>query len=205
MKKHSLTLLFSFIIFSSLFAQLNPINNLEWDHWYECPHNYFRLTWDIPDDSEDTLIGYHIYRENELYRFQTETILNNESGGNGNCTDDFVFYEDGDVFWIHVTAVYNSTLTESIYTDSAYCMGYAINTVNMIKSNIGIFPNPTHGKIKIDTPNDIQQILILNQSGTIIKKYKNERTIDLSYLPRGIYFVKAITPQSSYTEKIILE
>lgn len=205
MKKQILTLLFSIIIFSSLFAQLNPANNLDWDHWYECPNNFFRLTWDIPDASIDTLIGYNIYRSNELYRFQTETILNHEGGGAGNCSEDFVYYGNGGDFWVHVTAVYNSALRESNYIDSAYCMGYAINTVNLSKSNLSIFPNPTSGKIIVDTPDNIQKILILNQSGKIVIEYENETILDLSHLAKGIYFAKVISKEDSYTEKIILE
>jgi hypothetical protein len=205
MKKHTLNILFSLIISSSLFAQLNPINNLNWNHWYECPHNYFRLTWDTPNASNDTLIGYNIYRENELFRFQIGTILNCESGGAGNCTDNFLFFEGYESFWIHVTAVYNSTETESLYTDSVFCTGYAINSVNIENQKIKIFPNPTTGLIKIDNSTNIKQILIMNQSGQILQNKKNETFQNLSHLPKGIYFVKVTTEQGSYTEKIILE
>ena len=205
MKKLTLTILICITIILKLFGQLNPINNLDWQHWYVCPNNFFRLTWEPPNTSQDTLIGYNVYRENELYRFQTETILNHEEYGGGNCPENFVWYNGGQDFWIHVTAVYNSTLLESDYIDSVYCFGFAIGIEEEKQSNLNLFPNPTTGKIKVDIQKNIKRILIINQTGKIIKENKEKTEIDFSNFPKGIYFVKVITEQGEFVEKIILE
>lgn len=44
------------------FGQLNPVNNLEWDQWYEWPNNSFILSWDLPGPLQDTVIGYNVCR-----------------------------------------------------------------------------------------------------------------------------------------------
>ncbi len=204
MKKLIFTIIFSmtFIIQSS--GQLNPINNLEWEHWYMCPHNYFSLTWETPNISQDTLIGYNVYRDNDLYRFQTETILCHLESGGGNCPEDFVLYNGGQSFWIHVTAVYNSTLLESVYIDSALCDGFYIKIEELKQSKLNLFPNPTTGKFKINIQ-DVKRILIINQSGEIIQENKEKTEIDLSNFPKGIYFIKVIKEQGELVEKIILK
>jgi hypothetical protein len=169
-----------------------------------CPNNFFRLTWEPPSASQDTLIGYNVYREDELYRFQTETILNHEESGGGNCPEDFVMYNGGQAFWIHVTAIYNSTQLESDYIDSVYCYGFAIRIEERRQSNLILHPNPTTGKIKVDIK-EIKRILIIDQTGKIIKENKGKKEIDLSDYPKGMYFIKVMTYQGWFIEKIILK
>ncbi|MCK4678052.1 MAG: T9SS type A sorting domain-containing protein [Bacteroidales bacterium] len=202
MKKLTLTIIIGMTVILQSFGQLNPINNLEWNHWYICPNNYFILSWDFPDPSLDTLIGYNIYRDTELYRFQTETSLYHTEAG-GNCGVDFVAFS-GD-FWIHVTAVYNSTYLESNYIDSAYCYGFYIGIDERIQPKLKLFPNPATGIIKVDIQKNIKRILIINQSGIIVQENKEKIEIDLSNFPKGIYFIKVITEQGEFVEKIILE
>ena len=134
-------LLIVLLVPHQLSAQLNPINNLYWEHWYIQPYNYFDLSWEQPDSTLDTLVGYNVYRETELYRFQTETSLYHTPAAS-NCGEDFVVYNGGESFWMHVTAVYNSTLQESDYIDSAYCNGYAIGVFEHISQDFKTYPNP---------------------------------------------------------------
>lgn len=192
-----------FAVVQSSFGQLNPINNLEWDHWYVTPNNYFVLSWDNPDPSQDTLVGYNIYRNTELYRFQTDDILYHTEAG-ANCGEDFLVFNGGD-FWIHVTAIYNSTLLESDYFDSAYVEGYYIGVNDIKHPKLKFFPNPTSGKLKIDSESDIEKIIIISPSGKIIDEYKKSKYLDLSNLPRGVYFITVWTDKDVFSKPIILE
>ncbi len=192
------------IVFKSSFGQLNPINNLEWNHWYICPNNYFELSWDLPNPSQDTLVGYNIYRETDLYRFQTSTSLYNTEYGS-NCDLDFLVYNGGQDFWIHVTAVYNSTQRESNYNDSAHCEGLAIGINERLGSKIRLFPNPTTGIITIDSDFEIRRIDIVSQSGKILEEFSQRSKLDLSSLPKGTYLINAYTDKSIITNVVILE
>src|SRR5690606_39503594 len=62
------------------------------------------------------LIGYNVYRDNDLYRFQTENTLYNFEQSS-NCDEDFLMYNNGLGFYAHVTAVYNPGSVESGYTE----------------------------------------------------------------------------------------
>jgi len=193
-----------FLLITQTYGQLNPITNLNWEHWYNCPNNYFRLTWNTPDISQDTLIGYNVYRNNDLYRFQSDTILNHEENGIGNCPENFLEYNSYGDFWIHVTAVYDSTKIESEYADSVYNEGTIIFISEKEQRNFRLFPNPTTGKLVLDIQN-VDKIVLINEQGEIIQIFKNENQLDLSHLPKGIYLLKIYAEDNIITKKIILE
>lgn len=185
------------------FGQLNPVNNLEWDHWYVMPHNYFTQSWDAPDPSDDTLVGYNIYRETELYRFQEENSLYHIEAAQ-NCGEDFVAFNDGG-FYIHVTAVYNSSCQESGYIDSAYCVGYLVGIDEQAKKNIKIYPNPSKGTVKIESGSEINKIEVVNQAGKIVQISKQNNILYLNDLPKGKNILQVTTEKETITRKIILK
>ena len=77
-----------------------------------------------------------------------------------------------------------------------------INAIS--KNEFSIYPNPTNGKINIETNQQIEKITILDISGKIIIETTNKE-IDLSKQKTGTYFVKIETENGIFTEKIIIE
>ena len=205
MKKPTLTLTVSIIIILQSFGQLNPINNLNWEHWYVCPNNYFNLNWEPPNISQDTLMGYNVYRNNELYRFQTETILNHDEYG-GNCGEDFVVYIGGD-FWIHVTAVYNSTYLESDYNDSAYCGGYLIGIKEMKPYQLSLCPNPASHTLNIITDKkDIDEIHLYKLTGQcVLTERPLNNVVDVSGLKKGMYIIEVVVENQRLRRKLMVK
>jgi hypothetical protein len=209
-KKIGLALILVFVNLMS-FGQLNPIKNLEWTHWHQHTYNLYELKWEAPDSSlTDTLVGYNIYRDQELYRFQTHigaihTIPQDTSfGGEG-----FIKFSE---FLIYVTAVYNSNHQESVYNDSAFCNGSLINVSNYsIHPKLNLSPNPVRDgeTILIKLPNEIiDYITIVSLSGQIVvKKYinANEASIAVSelQLKDNMYFLCAYVDDYCFTEKFI--
>jgi hypothetical protein len=55
-----------------------------------------------------------------------------------------------------------------------------------------LFPNPAQNSITLKINASVREIVILDSRGSIILKTKN-KTIDISSLPSGIYFVKVNT------------
>ena len=104
-----------------------------------------------------------------------------------------------------MTAVYNSTHQESTYNDSAYCFGYAIGIDERIQPELKLFPNPTTGKLKVDSEFNVQRIAVMSQSGTLIKEYYKGTELDLSNLPKGVYFIKVYTDKDLIMSAVILE
>ncbi|HET8810277.1 MAG TPA: T9SS type A sorting domain-containing protein [Flavobacteriaceae bacterium] len=190
----------------SLSAQINPVTNLTYQHYYTGSDTYFRLDWDVPATSQDVLKGYNIYQGNTLYTFITDDFLCYDYPPFADpCLNDPGYFLANGPFWTHVTAVYNSNLVESSYDDSIYIEGALIG-INEIKYNKKpiLYPNPTTGKLNIDYK-DIQQILIFGLNGKLIAKFETSPQIDLSGIPKGLYFVKLINGEQTFLSKLVLE
>lgn len=191
MKKQLLLLILVFC-FSWTHAQLTPVSNLEFSHWYECPQNYYSLTWSCDAAESDSLIGFNIYRNSDLYLFTTEYSLYNDPyfGEDPNGPETFL---NGDDFYIHVTAVYTRDSLESSYTDSVHCVGLYISVNDKMIFKPQLSPNPM---------NDFVSISNLNASGksSFLKVYniigeeilstplsQNKNRIDCSEFESGVY------------------
>jgi hypothetical protein len=101
--KNILGIIFFYLQTTFLLGQLNPINNLNWEHIYVNPYNYFSLTWEAPDQSIDSLVGYNIYAGDSLYKFQNYIGAHCQEFDQTDCDFIYSFLSAGD--YIKVTAV----------------------------------------------------------------------------------------------------
>ena len=207
MKTITLTItIFLTFIFQSI-GQINPVNNLTWDHWYEFQHNYFVLEWEEPDSPHDELIGYNVYREDELFIFINETSIYNiydpVDGIISNCGgEEFLFYGTGG-FSAYVTAVYNPNQVES--TSETIEIDEPALIINDVKKQKAIlYPNPTNGILNIGNEN-LTKIQIFDLTGSIIKEFNPSSQINLSNLDKGIYLIKLISEDGILTDKILIK
>ncbi|SHJ22527.1 Por secretion system C-terminal sorting domain-containing protein [Mesonia phycicola] len=208
MKKIIFTILalFSIIFISS--AQVNPVQNLNWNQWYEYPNNYFTLEWDEPEQPHDEIIGYNVYQEDELYIFINETsiynIYNPVNPANGsNCGgESFLFYNNLNGFDVYVTAVYTGQRESS--SKMAHVYGPALNTNRIKKKTTTFYPNPTNGILNIKSTN-LKKIQLFDITGKILKVYEPKNQIDLSGLEKGIYIIKLYSESGIKMDKIVIK
>lgn len=213
MKKCTFLLVFILAIVSKSFGQNNPIENLTWSQSYENMNNYFQLSWEEPAQPHNELLGYNIYRNNELYRFQTETSLyylySWVYGLVYNCGAEFLLHDNQqqaytDGFDIHVTAVYNQEPAESNYLQTVHSFGAALNTANFTQEKALLFPNPTNGVLTIGNLN-VEKIGIYDISGKEIKVFAPTTQIDLSDLSKGFYIIKLFSDGKIITDKLVIK
>lgn len=84
----------------------------------------------------------------------------------------------------------NSTLTyhQEKYTECIYASHWTgINDIS--EKKVIIYPNPTNGKLLIDTNLNVSLIQIYNTEGNKMTETQN-KNIDISSYPNGLYFVK---------------
>ena len=190
------------------FGQNNPVQNLTFTQSYENMHNLFELSWDEPIQPHNELVGYNIYRDNELYRFQTEkTLYYLNTPLNGYVTNDtgvFLLFGNGSGFEIHVTAVYNPGQIESNYLQTVYSSGAALTTNNFTQGKSVIFPNPTDGMLNIENEN-LEKIVLYDISGKIISEFAPVSQIDLSTLTKGVYIIKLYSEKEITTNKLVIQ
>ena len=178
------------------FGQLNPIKNLTFSKWYVNPHNCYDLSWTKPDSSlTDILIGYNVYRNDSLYKFTTLTYQHCVPCiGDTNVTECVFMSYSSPSFYIHVTAVYNSSHIESIYNDSAHFLGMTTGTNEAKdKFSYSISPNPFASSTNLTSNLVDLTVTIYNLCGQPVKQVKTnskQTVINRDNLPSGLYFLR---------------
>jgi pectate lyase len=75
---------------------------------------------------------------------------------------------------------------------------------NSISEKLKVYPNPVETSFNISTPETIEMVNIINNTGEIVKTIRgNNKTIDISNLTSGTYFVQIKTNKEIIHQKII--
>lgn len=174
------------LIICPLSAQINPVQNLEWEQGYYEMQNIYFLTWEEPYQPHDELIGYNIYREDELYQFQTETGLScyPDFGLDEGCG--FLDFNDGLPFIGFVAAVYKDGIESEYVPFEVY--GYAIGLNEIETHNFSIFPNPVQNTLYFKKK--AFNISIFDMNGKLVKTVAEAESIKLNELATGNYIVR---------------
>jgi hypothetical protein len=184
--KNIFTLLLTGVLAQLAFSQINPVQNLEFSEGHEDVYTIFGLYWDEPESPHDELIGYNIYAEDQLYKFQVETSMgcNPEFGAYEDC--DFVGSNGGSPFIGYVAAVYEGGI-ESEYV-SFEVEGELLNTKEVASEKLNIYPNPVQNTIYFS--GKAFEISIFDLNGKLLQSISEADCIDVSYLQKGNYVIK---------------
>jgi len=96
--------------------------------------------------------------------------------------------------------------TSDSFSDMAGCQSNepVISSISQVSNNqINIFPNPTTGIIHFPTDINITHIEVYNLEGQLIVKSKQKKILNLTSLPKGIYFLYLGNEKDRYVEKFI--
>ncbi|MCR4964024.1 MAG: T9SS type A sorting domain-containing protein [Bacteroidales bacterium] len=72
---------------------------------------------------------------------------------------------------------------------------YDINTMT-------VYPNPTTGKLTISA-DVVNRVEVYSQIGVLVAVYTEERVIDLSNLPTGVYVLRVTMPEGVAVRKVV--
>lgn len=100
-----------------------------------------------------------------------------------------------------------SNIKESTTTYSNTCKSLGIDKSEF--SQVIVYPNPTKGEITIDNTS-LDKATVYNSLGQLVKSFtlnnaNTNNTIDLSGLPRGVYYVYLINGDAASAKKVIVE
>lgn len=59
-------------------------------------------------------------------------------------------------------------------------------------STLNLYPNPSKDYIHIESDSELKKVIITDPSGMILSQTNYKNKLDISFLPNGIYYVKAI-------------
>lgn len=77
-----------------------------------------------------------------------------------------------------------------------------LSTKEVNKVNFDVFPNPTTEFITINSNGEISSSILYNTNGEVVLR-SNNKQINISSLPKGIYIIKTIIDGNDYTKKVI--
>jgi len=147
---------------------------------------------------------YNILRSVDGSSF--ENIGSMASGGNTSFTDNNA--PVGNIYYVVEIVLNNPCVLHkslsSIKSNIASNDPVGISETQAEK--IKIYPNPTSGTLRIESGDlQIENIQILDIAGKTIQQFNDTKTINVSQLSSGIYFVKLRTDKGELTKKVIKE
>lgn len=99
-----------------------------------------------------------------------------------------------------VKALFASQTTPLVETEFTVTDGSGIEET--ATANVRVMPNPTSGFLKIEGTHETVEIV--SATGLTVARFGSEKTIDISPLPDGVYFVKVTAGECAKIERIIL-
>ncbi|MEO6174658.1 MAG: T9SS type A sorting domain-containing protein [Flavobacterium circumlabens] len=156
------------------------------------------------DISKNTSLVYINASENAL-----ET-LNLKNGNNINFTTAFMFTNPA----LKCITVDNASFasTSGVFFKDAtasYSNSCSLGLEDSVFNHAVVYPNPTKGEVTIDNVS-LEKATVYNSLGQLVKSFNldtadSSNTINLSGLPKGIYYVYLINQDASSAKKIIVE
>lgn len=117
---------------------------------------------------------------------------------NGNALDSAEGISDVAVEGDNITMTLGSgTYSFTVGTEDD---GVADTLVKTLK----VFPNPTDGKVTVESPNEIETIEVYTASGALLMTVRNGNTADMSDFQSGIYFLTTTDKEGNKTVNRII-
>lgn len=103
-----------------------------------------------------------------------------------------------------------ATIAISDFTTNAnYCLSVGIEEPDKQNDDLSVYPNPAHNKMTINSVNHdpgITSITVFDVSGRQVSvMWDGEKTMDVSAVKPGMYFMKIKTSRGEYSRKFIKE
>ncbi len=176
---------------------------------------YSRTSWKLLDENEDTVASSPsgVFLNNNFYTYNWNLnpnscytfVINTDAGGGICCEFGNGYYNirstaDSLNSIIFGGAFYGYEESRSFHTT----LNPGIDETNTL-SNIQIYPNPTTGKVEINSmENPIVSYKVYTLMGETIDAEITSNELDLSSHPSGIYFLKMETDKNTVVKKINL-
>lgn len=81
----------------------------------------------------------------------------------------------------------------------------SVDDINILESQISLFPNPTNNYFEIDSKETLSKVEIFSLQGQSIKSFDPQNKYDISDLSSGIYLVKIQANNNQIAKRIIKE
>lgn len=135
-------------------------------------------------------------------------------------TPNYQWYKNGNMVGINTDVYADNTLNigDSVYlkissgttcvagndTSNSILISTTLSTENNPLLKESIFPNPTKDKIYFKNISNIEKVNVFDTNARLLKTSKvNDNALDISYLPKGNYWVEIMTSTKTFKIQII--
>lgn len=144
-------------------------------------------------DNENNGTTYALYNN----AVSSMTAIGNYWGGGTEEFAESVIYHRPDLGDNYGEVLYSPILTEEP----------GIVSENQ-ESTVNVYPNPTHGILRVESAHPIREIIVFDQMGRMVAAETQSFTslrydLNLSSIPAGLYIVKIITSNGTETAKFV--
>lgn len=167
-------------------------------------------------DVEDNKIGALDLAHNPelLLLFTSYNSLTwlNIKNGNNSLLDTMLVYGNPDLTCIQVDNIDDALLRVCNLPNNGWCKdetaSYSedcqLGTENFTTTDFQLFPNPSENLLHIQTKENIESVKIYSIQGVLVKEVSS-KTLDVSGLNAGMYFVQITSNEKTITKKFIKE
>jgi len=136
------------------------------------------------------------------------TITTDASGSGSNSTWAPGFFGGATFDGSETVAFWNCNTTGpagAVSTNQTFpiTLSYTLSLTDFsLDTNVSVFPNPTTDSITLQTKEEFNSVIVYDINGRNIKSFNNEKTLNVSTLQAGIYFLKTDTGlQAKFVKK----
>lgn len=97
----------------------------------------------------------------------------------------------------------SNSANSEFYMDDLIYLGGILNSSDFEENKITIHPNPAADILQIYTESTVEEIVIYNLLGQNVLSDFALNEIDVSYLPRGIYYLEVFSEKGSAVQKFV--
>ena len=146
----------------------------------------------------------HIISLDENSGDQLWKVVEVLSGG-GNATSQILIDDNDNLLVSGTTAVTDYGGPERAFIMKISNNSTSVSDTDNQSQDISIYPNPVSHNLYIDGINPADKIDIINSAGIVIQRVAGTKSLDISQLESGNYFLKAYTQNKIITKKFVVE
>lgn len=178
------------------FGEIVPLPNTLRD-----PFNFY----DLDNDGDNDILGvnheldevYWFQNEDGLGTFGTKKIISNEVDSPRKAVAANIFGDDDDYLEV-VSASFSDNKV-------AWYKFLGLSNDEFHQQQLTVYPNPTAAMIILETPYEISEISITDLQGKLVYVDASAKTIDISHLKTGMYFLSVSFDSGSQVIKKVIK
>ena len=200
---------------SSSFAEFGSVYFTHPDTGYVCSTGSINKNILKTTDGGTNWNIVHTFPSDGLYALKFPTSLKGYAAGGFSGSSMMLYTADAGATWVSQNTSISQPLFDCFFVNEnlGYAVGMNGSIIKTLNGGVGIneldaiqlsiFPNPTSEQLTIDTKLKLKEIHIMDLSGKMVKQFTPAKSLNVSDIPNGIYFIKIMGEKNMVIKKFV--